>query len=65
MGAHDNKIHKGEVKEAYRHLLLEIVPKLAQKIDENTLRDIKNLHFPILFHEMGVNLRFFNFFFFF
>eukprot|EP01091_Cochliopodium_minus_P008798 TRINITY_DN2050_c0_g2_i9.p1 TRINITY_DN2050_c0_g2~~TRINITY_DN2050_c0_g2_i9.p1 ORF type:complete len:1349 (-),score=401.15 TRINITY_DN2050_c0_g2_i9:136-4182(-) len=59
MGIHDNKVHKAEVKEAFKHLLIEIIPSLAQSLDERFEKEHKNdpSEFILVFHEVGVNMR--------
>eukprot|EP01091_Cochliopodium_minus_P008793 TRINITY_DN2050_c0_g1_i1.p1 TRINITY_DN2050_c0_g1~~TRINITY_DN2050_c0_g1_i1.p1 ORF type:complete len:500 (-),score=135.58 TRINITY_DN2050_c0_g1_i1:354-1730(-) len=59
MGIHDHKIHKAEVEEAVRDLLVNTVPMLAQHLDENFEREHRNdpSKLILVFHEMGVNIR--------
>jgi hypothetical protein len=54
-GKHDHKIHVKEVKEAYKFLLLNVIPKLAQSLDFKDMIEINQL--TMLFHEVGVNMR--------
>lgn len=63
MGNHDSVVHREEVKEAYTHLLLTVVPEVAKILDqkyENLLQSNYNIGISNLcvdFHEKGVNMR--------
>lgn len=71
MGVHDMKVHQAEVKEAHKHLLEEIIPEMAKKLDElkwdvieddYNNRNMQKVHGCLpgiadVLHKEGVNIR--------
>ena len=55
IGILDRNVHKSEVKEAFRQLLLKVVPLLSFRLDKiSSQRNILPSELSTIFHETGV-----------